>query len=103
MSVLMRCSFQLKEWFQIELVYMPNKPHKRGFKAGSMAGSKSGYVHHIQMSGDKTISHAKVHHSIRNSGLVVLELTEKLPEKSHIYFDNYLASPLITEVEGKRS
>ena len=76
-------------------VYMPNKPHKRGFKAWSMAGSKSGYVHHIQMSGDKKISHEKVHHSIGNSGLVVLELTEKLPEKSHVYFDNYFASPLL--------
>ena len=76
-------------------VYMPNKPHKRGFKLWSLAGAKSGYVKNFQMFGDNTLQHKVVESSIGSSGRVVLELAEKMPQGSHIYFDNYFASPLL--------
>ena len=78
-------------------VFMPNKPHKRGIKLWSLAGAKSGYVHKYQIFGDYTLEDEEVHHSIGNSGLVVLELASGLEPGTLIYFNNYFASPLLAK------
>ena len=53
------------------------------------AGS-SGYIYDFQISGD-----APVPDEIGKSGQVVIELTKNLPAGTHLYFDNYFASPLL--------
>ena len=69
-------------------VYMPNKPHKRGFKLWSLAGAKCGYVKKFQIAGDNILDHEEVESSIGASGRVVLELANKvhkMPQGAHTY------------------
>ena len=52
-------------------------------------------VHQFQIFRDNTIDHENVEKSVGNSGLVVIELSKTLPKGTPIFFDNYLASPLL--------
>ncbi len=76
-------------------VYQPNKPIKRGYKIWAICGSKSGYVHRMNIFGDNFIGKSIVPKQIGKSGLVVLELAAELPAGTRLYFDNYFASPLL--------
>ena len=57
-----------------------------------LAGA-SGYIYGFQISGDTFDSDTPVHDEIGKSGQVVLELAKDLPSGTHLYFDNYFASP----------
>ena len=52
-------------------------------------------IHDFQISGDAFISDSQVPEEIGKSGQVVLELSKHLPSGTHLYFDNYFASPLL--------
>ena len=75
-------------------VYMKNKPKKWGYKIWALAG-QSGYLHKFYVSGDNLVPSRgeKLDPAIGKSGEVVLNLVGHLPKGTHVYFDNYFASP----------
>ena len=75
-------------------VYMKMKPCKWGYKVWVLAGA-SGYIYDFQIAGDAFDSNAVIPDEIGKSGQVVIELTKNLPAETHLYFDNYFASPLL--------
>lgn len=84
-------------------VYMKNKPKKWGYKVWALAG-QSGYLHKFYVSGDNLVPSRgeKLDPAIGKSGEVVLNLVSHLPKGTHIYFDNYFASPeLLLELKNR--
>ena len=84
-------------------VYMKNKPKKWEYKMWALAG-QSGYLHKFYVSGDNLVPsrEEKLDPAFGKSGEVVLNLVSQLPKNTHIYFDNYFASPeLLLELKKR--
>ena len=75
-------------------VDMKNKPSKSGYIVWVLAGA-SGYIQDFQISGDAFVSVSQMPDKIGKSGQVVLELSKHRHSRTHLYFDNYIASPLL--------
>lgn len=72
-------------------VYMKNKPSKWGIKVWGMAG-QSGYIHKFNIFGDNLVT-TEGAQGIGASGQTVLNLVQEVSPGTHIFFDNYFASP----------
>ena len=73
--------------------YMEKKPNKWGYKIWGSAG-QSGYMHTFYIQGDNLVQgQPDLEEGIGKSGEVVLNLVSNLSKGTHIYFDNYFASP----------
>ncbi|XP_064597857.1 piggyBac transposable element-derived protein 2-like [Liolophura sinensis] len=74
-------------------VSMEKKTNKWGYKIWGSAGA-SGYMHKFYIQGDNLVQgEPNLPEGIGKSGEVVLNLVRHLPAGTHIYFDNYFASP----------
>ncbi|XP_064641343.1 piggyBac transposable element-derived protein 3-like [Lineus longissimus] len=83
-------------------VYVEKKPNKWGYKIWGSAGA-SGYMHKFYIQGDNLVEgEPDLDEGIGKSGEVVLNLCRHLPVGTHIYFDNYFASPdLLLELKKR--
>ena len=80
-------------------VYMKNKPSKWGLKVFALAG-QTGYIHSFYVFGDNLLSESleeleDLEAGIGLSGQTVLTLLKDVPVGSHLFFDNYFASPAL--------
>ena len=73
---------------------MNNQPSKWGYQL-CVLSEISEYKYGFQVSKNQFNSFTSIPDEIGKSGQVVLELLKDFPSGTHLYFDNYFASPLL--------
>lgn len=98
------CATKVKHFLK---QYMPNKPHKWGYKLFILAGV-SGFSYHAEiysgLENDHLLRGQLGEKDLGPSANIVMRLARNIPENCHykLYFDNYYTTlPLLVELEKK--